>query len=168
MSETPVTKLMCKNSHNFLGLALLDQGIVNDNMLLPRHTKEVRVAMSASLTTINNIELMKRKLQALSQTLNTSLQLPRLQRGKLVKQRQNRNGVDRNHKDLQSSPKQPKVIKELVPRLLHNSQEARKDGRGQNESQHLRLQDIHNEEFGRLFIEPKFLLQDECVVDRSR
>ena len=159
---------MCKNGHDFLGFALLDQGVVNDNVLLPRHTKKVRIAVSASLTSINNIELMKRELQALSQALNTSLQVARLERRKLVEQRQNRNRVDGNHEDLQSSPKQPKVIEELIASLLHNSQKARKDRRSKNESQHLRLQHIHDEKLRGLFVESELLLQDERMVDRGR
>lgn len=55
VSKTPVTKLVCKNSYNFLSLALLNQGIVNDNVLLPWHAEEVGVTVSTSLASVNDI-----------------------------------------------------------------------------------------------------------------
>lgn len=82
--ETPMTKFMSQNSHNFLGLALLNQCVVDDNMLLPWHAEEVGIAMSASLTSVNDMELGKRKLQPLCKILNTSLQFPGFERRELV------------------------------------------------------------------------------------
>ena len=100
-----MAKFVSKNSDNLLGLALLDQGIVDDNVLLPWHTEEIGITVSTSLAAINNIELVKRELQAFSKALNTSLQVARLEGRKLVEQRQNRNRVDGNHENLQTSSK---------------------------------------------------------------
>jgi hypothetical protein len=75
---------MSKNGNDFLCLALLNQSIINDNVLLPRHAEEVGVRMSTSLASIDDIKLMKGELQSLSKTFNTSLQVARLKRGKFV------------------------------------------------------------------------------------
>ena len=87
MSQTPMTKFMCKNCDYFLRLALLNESIVDDNMLLPWHAKEVSIAMSTSLTSINYVELGKRELQSFSKAFNTSLQVSRLERRELVEKR---------------------------------------------------------------------------------
>lgn len=82
-----MTKFMCKNCDYFLRLALLNESIVDDNMLLPWHAKEVSIAMSTSLTSINYVELGKRELQSFSKAFNTSLQVSRLERRELVEKR---------------------------------------------------------------------------------
>jgi len=165
MPETPVTKLMCQYRNNFLCLALLNQGVINHNMLLPWHAKEISIAVSTSLATINNIKLMKRELQPISKSLNTSLQVARLERRQLVEKGENRNRVYGNHEDLKASSKQPKIVKELIPSLLHDRQETSQDRRSENKCQHLRLQHIHHKQLWSLLVEAKFLLQDECMVD---
>lgn len=82
-----MTKFVCKNCDYFLRLALLNESIVDDNMLLPWHAKEVSIAMSTSLTSINYVELGKRELQSFSKAFNTSLQVSRLERRELVEKR---------------------------------------------------------------------------------
>lgn len=84
MSETPVTKFVSQNSNNLLGFALLNQGIVDDNMFLPWHSEEISVAVSTSLATIDDMELGKWKLQSLCKTLNPSLQVARFEGRKLI------------------------------------------------------------------------------------
>ena len=105
MPKTPMPKFVSQDCYNLLRLALFDQGIIDDNVLFPRHTKEIGVAMSTSLATINDMELVKRELQALGKCFNASLQLARFEGGEFVEQRKDRDGVDGDHKDLQSSSK---------------------------------------------------------------
>lgn len=73
VSKTPMTKLVSQNSNNLLGFALLNQGIIDDNMLLPWHTKEIGITMSASLASINDVKLGERELQSLGKILNAGL-----------------------------------------------------------------------------------------------
>ncbi len=77
MPKTPVTELVRKDRYNLLGLTLLNKGIVNDDMLLPRHSEEVCVAVRTSLTSINDVELVKRELQPFSQCFDTCLEVSR-------------------------------------------------------------------------------------------
>lgn len=81
----PVTEFVCKNSDNLLGLALLNQGIKDDNVLAPGETVEVGVAVSAALGTIDNVEVLQRELESASQSLNFGAQLTRLKRTEFVK-----------------------------------------------------------------------------------
>ena len=103
--ETPMSKFVCQDCYNLLRLALLDQGVVDDNVLLPWHTKEIGVAVSTSFATINDVQLVERELQALGKCFDASLQLARFERGEFVEQGKDRDGIDGDHKDLQSSSK---------------------------------------------------------------
>lgn len=100
MPKTPVAKFVCEHGYNFLRLALLNQGVVDDNMLFPWHAKEVRITVSTSLTTINDIQFMKWELQSLGKALNTGLQVAWLEGRELVEQGQDCDWVNGNHKDL--------------------------------------------------------------------
>lgn len=137
MSKTPVTKFVCKNSYNLFCLALLNQGVVNDNVLLPRHAKEIRVTMSTSLATVNNMELMKREFESTSKCFHASLQITRLERSELIEQREDRDRVNGNHEDLQTSSEHPEIVEEFVSGLLNDRQETGKDRWCKNERQHL-------------------------------
>ena len=75
MRQTPVTQLMTEDCNNFLRFALLDEGIVNDNMLLPWQTKEICVAVCTSLASINDIETLEREFQTLRQCFDSRFQL---------------------------------------------------------------------------------------------
>lgn len=135
-------------------------------MLLPWQAKEVGIAVCTSLTSINNIELMKGELQAVSQSLNSDLQVARLERRELVEQGQNGYWIHCNHKDLQTCAKQPQVVEELVASLLNNRQESGEDGRSQDKGQHLPFEHIGDEELRRLLVESEFLLQNKSMVNR--
>jgi len=163
-----MTKFVCKNSNNLLGFALLDQGIIDDNVFFPWHTEEISITVSTSLATINDMEFGQWKLQSLRKILNTSFQVARFEGRKLVEQRQNRDRVDGDHKYLQTSSKQPKIIEELVSSLLNNGQETSKNGWGKNKGQHLRLQHIHHKQLRCLLVKAKLLFQNEGMVYRSR
>jgi len=163
-----VTELVGKDCNYLFGFALLNQGVVDDDVLLPWQTEEVSIAVRASLAAIDNMKLFKREVQAGSQPLNASLEWSRLQRRELVEQRQNRDWIDSDHENLESSAEQPEVVEELVTGLLHNLQETSKNWWGKNESQYLRFDNIRNEDLWCLFIESKFLFQNKCAIDRSR
>ena len=53
--ETPMAELMAEDSDHFLRIALLDQSVIDDDMLLPWQTKKVCIAVSAPLAAVNDI-----------------------------------------------------------------------------------------------------------------
>ena len=65
MSKSPMTKFMCKYGHNFLGLGFLNECVIDNDVLLPRHPEEISIAMRASFASVNNIKLMEWKLESL-------------------------------------------------------------------------------------------------------
>jgi hypothetical protein len=48
---------MAQDGDDLLWLALLKQGVVDDNVLLPRQTIEVSIAVGATLAAINDVQL---------------------------------------------------------------------------------------------------------------
>lgn len=113
-----MSELVREHRNDLLGVALLYQSIVDDNVLLPREAKEVGIAVSAALAAVNDEELGQRELQLLGQLLNSILELARFQRRELVEQRENCNWIDRDHEDLQACAKEPQVVEELGARPL--------------------------------------------------
>lgn len=163
-----MAELVGQNSDNLLRLALLDQGIIDDDVLLPRQTEEVGIAVSAALATIDDVQLVQRKLQPLGQVLNALLQLAGLQGRELVEERKDGDGIDGNHEDLESSPEQPQVVEKLISGLLNDGQECGQNRRSEDESQQVRLDDIGHEELGGLLVEAELFLQHERMVDAGR
>ena len=149
MTQLPVTQLVRKNSNNLLGLALLDQGIINDNVLLPGHAEEVSVAVGAALAAINDVQLGKRELELLGQILDAGLELALFKGRKLVEQRENEDRVDGNHDNLETSNESPEIVEELSSSLQHDSQKAGEDGRRQNEGQTETLDLVGDPKLGR-------------------
>lgn len=129
VAKTPVTKLVSQDSRDFLLLALLDQGIVDDNVLLPGETKEVGVAVCAALAAVDDEQFVERELELLGQAFDIVLELALLERRKLVEQRENGDWVDGNHEDLETSDKDPEVEEELVSSLLNDAEETGQDRR---------------------------------------
>lgn len=105
MTKAPVTKLVCENSHDLLGFTLLNEGVVDDNVLLPWQTEEVGIAVGASLASINDVELLEREVEALSQPFDAGLECSRVQRRELVEQWQDGDGVNGDHENLEGSSK---------------------------------------------------------------
>lgn len=66
MAKTPMTKFMAQDSNDFLGFALFDQCIVDNNVLLPRQAIEISVAVRTPLTAVNHIQLRQGEVQLLS------------------------------------------------------------------------------------------------------
>lgn len=62
MTQAPVTKFVGEYGNDLLLGALLNKSIVDDDMLLPGETKEIGIAVSAALATINDVQLVKREL----------------------------------------------------------------------------------------------------------
>lgn len=168
MAQAPVAKLVGENSNDLLGLALLDQSVVDDNVLLPGKTKEVGIAVGAALASINDVELVEGEVEFLGETLDLRLELALLQGGQLVEERQNGNRVDGDHEDLESGAKQPEVVEELVTSLLDDGEETREDGRGQDDSDEVGLDHVRDEQLGRLLVEAKLFLENKGLVDVGR
>jgi len=159
-----MTQLVRQHGNNFLVLALLNQRIINNNVLLPRQPEEVGIRMRAPLASIDDVELLQGELELFGQSFNAILQRPSFERGELVEQGQDDDGVDGNHKHLQPGREHPKVKEELASRLLDNLQETGKDGRSEDESEHLGLDQIHDKDLRRLLVETKLFLQHKRVV----
>jgi hypothetical protein len=165
VTKLPVAQLVGKNSDNLFSFALLDKSIVDNNVLLPGETKEIGVGVGAALAAIDDVELVQGKLEAGGEGFNTRLEVAILERGELVEQGQDGNGVDGDHEDLETSSESPEVEEELVARLLDNLEETGKNGRGEDKSQELGLEDVGDKELRGLLVEAKLFLEDEGVVD---
>jgi hypothetical protein len=157
-----------KNSNNLIRVALLNESIVDDDVLLPGETKEIGVGVGASLASVNDIELVKRELEAGGESFNLGLELTILERRQLVEQRQNSNGVDGDHEDLESDDEEPQVVEELVTSLLDDLEETGEERRRENEGESLGLDEIGDEELRRLLVETELLLKDEGLIDGRR
>lgn len=168
MTKLPVAKLVGKNRDNLLSLALLNEGVINDDVLLPRQTKEIGVAVGAALASVDDIQLVEGELELLGKILYIRLQLAFLQGRELIEERQDGDRVDRNHENLETSAKHPEVVKELITGLLDDAEETREDRRGENDHEQVRLGHISNEQLRCLLVEPKLLFQDKSVVDTCR
>lgn len=100
MTQGPVTKLVSKNCDDLLWLGLLNQGIVDDNVLLPWKSKEVSIAVGTALAPVNDVKLRQREFKLLGKRLNRGLELSIWQRRESVEQRQDGAWIDGNHEDL--------------------------------------------------------------------
>lgn len=168
MAELPVTQLVSKNSNNLIRLALLNQSIVDNNVLLPGKTKEVGVGVGASLASINDVELVQGELEACGERFNLGLELTIFERRELVEQGQNSNRVDSDHEDLESNDEEPQVVEELVTSLLDDLEETSKERGREDKGKSLGLDQIGDKELGRLLVETEFLFKHKCLVDRRR
>lgn len=130
---------MRQHRNDLLRLALLNQRVVDDNVLLPREPKEVRVAVRAALAPVNHVQLMQRELETLGQRLDTILELPLLQRRQLVEQREDGDRVDCNHEDLETGGEGPEVEEELVAGALDDGEEAGQDRGREDKGQEVGL-----------------------------
>ncbi len=168
MTERPVAQLVCQDCHHFLSLGLLDESVIYNNVLLPWQAKEISVAMSAALASINHVQLLKWEVQLCCEVFDARFKWPRIEGRKLVEKGQDGNWVDGDHEHLKCSAEQPEIVEELVASLLDNLQEPRKNWWSEDESQHLGLEDVCNEELGSLLVEAELLLENECAVDGRR
>lgn len=140
MTEFPVAKFMRKDSDNLIRFALLNQGIIDDNVLLPRKTEEISIGVSASLASVDDIELVQGELETGGQSLDLGLELTLLEGREFVEKRQNGDGVNGNHEHLKSSSKGPEPEEELVTSLLDNLEETGENRGSENKAEELRLE----------------------------
>lgn len=63
----PVAELMCEHSLNFFGLALLDERVEYNDMLSPRKTEEIGVAMGATFRAIYFVQVLQGEFEFASQ-----------------------------------------------------------------------------------------------------
>ena len=167
VTKRPVTELMSKNCDDFLRLGLFNQGIVDNNVLLPRKTEEVSIAVGAALASVNNVKLREWELELLSKCLNGGLELSIWQRRECIEQRQDGAWVDGNHEDLKSGTKSPQVEKELVASLLNDLEESGENWWGKDPGEHLRLGHVRGEDLGSLLVKTELLLKNKSAVNRG-
>ena len=168
VAQAPVAKLVTQHSDNLLGFGLLNQGIVDDNVLLPWQTVEVSIAVGTALAAVNDMQLLERELKLLGKLLDTGLEFTRLEGRELVEQRQNNNGVNSNGEDLEEDTEEPKVVEERGVKLLDNLKHSTDDGSAENNSEHLTLEHIRNPKLDSLLVEAELLLEHKGVVVRDR
>jgi hypothetical protein len=157
VAQAPVAEFVGKNGDDLVALALLNQGIVDDNVFLPGQAKEVGIAVGATLAAVNDVQLVKWELELLRQVLDVRLQLALLQGGKLVEHWQNDDGINGDHENLQTSAEHPEIVEELVASLLNDGQEPGKDRRRQGEGQDVGLDQIGNKELRSLLVKTELL-----------
>lgn len=168
VSKLPVTQFVAKDSNNLFRLALLHKSVIDHNVLLPGESKEVGIAMGASLTTINGVNVVQGEFELLSEFFNTSLDGARLQRGEFVEHRQDDNRVNRNGEHLNDDAKHPKVVEEFVTSLLDDLEYGSHDGTTKSNTKSLALQHVCNPQPNSLLVETELFLKDESAVVRDR
>lgn len=164
VSHLPVTQLVGKHGLNLLGVRLLDQRVVDDNLLLPWQASEVGIAVGAALAAVNDLQFREREVEALGKSFDSVFERTGLERGKLVEQRNNDDGVDSNSEELDTESEQPEIVEELVTSLLNDLQEspAKRDTKGQREC--LSLEQVGHPQADSLLVEAELLFEDEVVV----
>lgn len=163
-----MTQFMAQDSNHLFRFTSLEERIIDNNVLLPRQTIEVRIAVSAPLAAIDDVELMQGELELLCELLNTGFDWARLKRGQLIEQRQDRDRVDSDSKDLDEDTEEPEVIEEAVTRLLDDLESRSQDRATDHNSQRLTLQNVRYPKLDGLLVEAEFFLEDERVVIRDR
>lgn len=63
MTLLPVAQLVSEDGNDLADSALLNQGIIDDNLLAPGQSVEVRVAVGTALGTIDNVEVLQREVE---------------------------------------------------------------------------------------------------------
>lgn len=166
VAQAPVTKLVTQDSNDLFWLTLLDKGIIDHNVLLPRQTVEVGVAVSTPLAAIDDVQLLEGEAQLLCQVLDASLEFTGFQGRELVEQRQDHDRVDGDSEDLDKDTKEPEVVEERVARLLDDLEHSTDDRATQDDTQQLTLKHVRHPELDCLLVETELLLENEGVVVR--
>ena len=63
MTLLPVAQLVSEDGNDLADFALLNQGIIDDNLVAPGQSVEVRVAVGTALGTIDNVEVLQREVE---------------------------------------------------------------------------------------------------------
>lgn len=168
MTQLPVTELVGQDRENLVSFGLFQQSIVDDNVLLPRQTVEEGIGVSAALAAVNDVQLVQGEFEPSSQFVNLCLELTVLEGRQLVEQRLNKRRIQSGHQNLHGGGKDPSVKDELGASLLDDLEETSEDRGHQNGSQEVCLDDIGDEQAGRLLVEAKLFFQDKGAVDLGR
>lgn len=155
---------MGQNSNNLLCRALLDKGIINDNVLGPGKSVEIRIAVAAAFRAIDGVQVLEREVEPLGKGLGLGLELALLERGKSVEQGEDKDGVDGNHESLEEDSEEAEVEEELVAGGLNDLQEGRKDRSAESEGEDLGLDEIGEEKSAGRLVEAELLLDIEGAV----
>ena len=108
-----------KYSLDFLGLALLDERVEDDNVLAlcawlvrvlklcmrstyPRKTEEVRITVRTALGPVDLVQMLQWELELVREGLNACAQLALRERREFVEERLDERGVNEDHDDLES------------------------------------------------------------------
>lgn len=168
VAELPVAELVGEDGHDFLGLAVLEEGVVDDNVLLPGQAVEEGVGVGAALAAVNDVELLEREVEGAGKLLDLCLELAILQRGELVEERLDEDWVRGDGQELDAGGEDPEVKDELAAGLLDNLEEAGEDRGHDDGNDGVGLDGIGDEEGGGLFVEAKLLLEDKGAVQAGR
>lgn len=168
MAQFPVTKLVSQDRENLVSFGLFQQSIVDDNVLLPRQTVEEGIGVSAALAAVNDVQLVQGEVEPSSQFVDLCLELAILERRQLVEQRLDKGRIQSRHENLNGGGEDPSVKDKLVASLLDDLEETSEDGGHQDGSQEVGLEDIGDEQAGRLLVEAKLFFQDKGAVDLGR
>ena len=168
VSLLPVAKLVGEDGNDLLDLALLNQGVKDDNVLAPGKAVKVGVAMRATLGTVDNIEVLEGELESCSESLHLSLELSILKRRELVKQGLDKDRIGSDQEGLDSEDKQPQVVEEVRAKVSNNLEESGENRRPKGNNQDLRLDEVGAEQSGGLLVEAKLLLEDKVLVPLER
>lgn len=155
---------MSENSYDLLRFTLFNQGVVDNNVLLPWETEKVGIAVCASLASINDVQRFERKLESGGQCFNAGLKFARLEWGQLVEQRENEHGVNGNGEKLDDNTEQPQIVEEACTSDLNDLQEGAQQRDTQRDRQGLTLHHICQPEFDRLFVKTEFFFEDKSAV----
>jgi hypothetical protein len=100
----------------------------------------------------------------LSKSFDGDLERAGLERGKLVEQRDDGDGVDGDGEELDTESEQPKVVEELVTSLLNDLQESPAKRYTKRERKRLSFEQVGYPQTDSLLVEAELLLKDEVVV----
>ena len=104
MLVVPVAELVREDGLDFVGLALLHEGVEDDDVFAPGETEEVGVAVRAALAAIDFVEMHEGEVEPRGQLLRTRAEVALWERGKLVKERLDEGGVYDDHRHLKGDP----------------------------------------------------------------
>lgn len=160
----PVAQLVGEDGFDFGDGGLFDQGVVDDDLLLPGQTREVGVAVRASLAAVDDVEFCERELEALGQGFHLLLEGPGLEGGEFIEERYDEDGIDSYRGELDDKSKSPEPEEELIAGLLDDFEEGRAERDAEGEAERLAFEQVRDVEGEGLFVEAEFLLEDEVIV----
>ena len=126
--------MLTENSFNFLGFALLDERVEDDNVLALSisvsvnmwlhlqygsayewKTEEVSVAVGAALRAVNLVQVLERELEPRCERFNAGAQFTLREWRQLVEQRLNNRRVQDDHRQLEDQPEHA-LVRSMVTR----------------------------------------------------